>query len=992
MANYESLKTAIRNAVYENGNNEITGQALQDVLEAIVNSLGAGYQFASVATTETEPGTPDSNVMYIAGAGTYPNFGGTVVPRGSVGVFRYNGEWIYSVLDVASWADASNKLYYNTQAGNVAAKTIQANGFTLQPGGWIKIHFDNSNTVDNPTLNVNNTGAHTITFNGRPVSATNSWKAGETVAFYYDNYGVGIWRGIRLVELPDFVNVNDLVGQSTPFASVSAARSAIPQQNRKTGLNITYLLSTGENTSQWVQDIFIGDDVTDWSVADNWQVIGPVSVSQNTPTGTTHTRISVGGNNYDVASVEDVSQLEQEVEGINYSVSDLEVHQVDAGYDVETDTGNRIRLVKYIPAGCSIYGSCSVGKGIAASIYSSLHDALIAGDNYLETFAYNYTSQFSGFSNVSGYIVFSLCKDDYSSFSAQDKADFLAATNIRIKLEGIAQISNLNYKQLNGGIALSKSQLDKKIVSLSEATKRLRLITSIANYYKVIISNIPSGFDFAIATGDYNAAYRGGLPISDSGWQSSLLPVVFESGEEALGKFLYIGFRNHSTNTITDAEAEQVYDSITVDVYLGFEQVGKDLIQVKNTLYKERLNSYNDFDKVFVLSDTRFRLCCEKQDYDLNVKVSNIPSGIDVAVCSGDYTVVYTGSGSYISDTGWISESSIDVTIPKNKAPYFAIGFRNHTTNSITNNEVSTILDNILLDISYNNGLVEKMNEIYKSLEYFGQTMPLGRKTFKASVFSTIQETLPASLIQASALYGDYLFICMNTTNSSVAYRVYNVKTGELVTTMACPNALHANSVYFAEQLHDGNSSFPYLYVGQWDRPGDVYVFDVSSAFVMTLVQKISFSGVSSSLIGSGMVDFAIDEINKKIYSISYLLNSDSQRTGNATMFCRYGLPEVDEGNITFADADVEEHYRLPIIVARQACLFKDGYIYMLGGVPSWNDAPSVLVAVDVALKQYVSKIDLSQVTDKEPEGLVMYDNEIPLLTSYDQNVYKLEF
>lgn len=367
MANYESLKTAIRNAVYENGNNEITGQGLQDVLEAIVNSLGAGYQFASVATTETEPGTPDTNVMYIAGAGTYPNFGGTVVPRGSVGVFRYNGEWIYSIIDVASWADASNKLYYNTQAGNVAAKTIQADGFTLQPGGWIKIHFDNANTVDNPTLNVNNTGAHTMTFNGRTVSETNSWKAGETVAFYYDNYGVGIWRGIRLVEYPDFINVNELVGQTTPFTSASAARSAIPQQNRKAGLNITYLLSTGENTSQWVQDMFIGDDVTDWGVADNWKVVGLVSVSQNSQTG--HTDITVGGDTTPVASVKEVSQLGQQI-GNKYNLESITMttggYIQDNGTTVDITDIHTHASFKYAVVNCQ-QGDVFLISGVGAS-------------------------------------------------------------------------------------------------------------------------------------------------------------------------------------------------------------------------------------------------------------------------------------------------------------------------------------------------------------------------------------------------------------------------------------------------------------------------------------------------------------------------------------------------------------------------------------------------------------------------------------------------
>lgn len=321
MANYSSLKNALAQVIKPNDNQEITGQIMQDALMAMINALGAGYQFAGVPTAQTDPSTPDQNVFYIAGAGTYPNFGATKVPQGSIGVFRYNGSWDYSVLDVASWADASNKLYYNTQAGNVAAKIIQADGFTLQPGGWLKVHFDNANTVDNPTLNVNNTGAHTMTFNGRPVSATNSWKAGETVAFYYDNYGVGIWRGIRLVELPDFINVNELVGQTTPFASASAARSAIPQQNRKAGLNIAYLLSTGENTSQWVQDMYIGDDVTDWGVADNWKVVGPVSVSQNMETG--HTDIKIGNTTTPVASVEEVSQLGQDVGEYVFELSKL---------------------------------------------------------------------------------------------------------------------------------------------------------------------------------------------------------------------------------------------------------------------------------------------------------------------------------------------------------------------------------------------------------------------------------------------------------------------------------------------------------------------------------------------------------------------------------------------------------------------------------------------------------------------------------------------
>jgi hypothetical protein len=66
MANYQSLKAAINAVIKANGNKEITGTVLNEVLLAMVNSLGAGYQFAGVATPSTNPGTPDQNVFYIA--------------------------------------------------------------------------------------------------------------------------------------------------------------------------------------------------------------------------------------------------------------------------------------------------------------------------------------------------------------------------------------------------------------------------------------------------------------------------------------------------------------------------------------------------------------------------------------------------------------------------------------------------------------------------------------------------------------------------------------------------------------------------------------------------------------------------------------------------------------------------------------------------------------------------------------------------------------
>lgn len=103
MANYATLKAAIAAAIKQNGNNEITGNLLQQQLLVMVNSLGVGYQYAGIATTATNPGTPDQNVFYLAStAGTYTNFNGLVLTDGEIAILKYNGAWSKDSTGAAS--------------------------------------------------------------------------------------------------------------------------------------------------------------------------------------------------------------------------------------------------------------------------------------------------------------------------------------------------------------------------------------------------------------------------------------------------------------------------------------------------------------------------------------------------------------------------------------------------------------------------------------------------------------------------------------------------------------------------------------------------------------------------------------------------------------------------------------------------------------------------------------------------------------------------
>ena len=94
MSQYNSLKATIDAKVKQNGVGAITGNTLNSVLNEMVNSLGAGYQFAGVATTATNPGTPDQKVCYLAmEKGVYSHFNNIEVGDNEITIMTYDSQW-----------------------------------------------------------------------------------------------------------------------------------------------------------------------------------------------------------------------------------------------------------------------------------------------------------------------------------------------------------------------------------------------------------------------------------------------------------------------------------------------------------------------------------------------------------------------------------------------------------------------------------------------------------------------------------------------------------------------------------------------------------------------------------------------------------------------------------------------------------------------------------------------------------------------------------
>jgi hypothetical protein len=139
MGNYEQLKQAVSDVIKTNGNQEITGAIMQNALLSIISTVGSNATFAGIATPETNPGTPDQNVFYIATEnGIYSNFGGITIQDEVVIFSNKNGSWQKNVTSIAT---SNNLLQIEKELENVKISTqgviINSDGITPNLSNYV---------------------------------------------------------------------------------------------------------------------------------------------------------------------------------------------------------------------------------------------------------------------------------------------------------------------------------------------------------------------------------------------------------------------------------------------------------------------------------------------------------------------------------------------------------------------------------------------------------------------------------------------------------------------------------------------------------------------------------------------------------------------------------------------------------------------------------------------------------------------------------------
>lgn len=281
MGGYTKLKAAIAAAIKANGNNEITGAIMQVVLNTIVSTVGANRTFVGIANENTNPGTPDSNVFYIAyKAGNYVNFqsgaSNLTVKPGELAIL-YNGtnNWDKFVIGMSSdgvialantinqinatgrYAYTDTDIVKRSNTGSQKVRTFLVAGqpyrFTLTPVG-------DSVSVDIQGIKADGTFDVIGSMISTPAGTT------KTITPTKNYYGFTIFYGSKTIAtsanvlfetpttggmgLPDVVYVDAVNGDDTnPGTTEGAALATFAAAFSKTGVDTTIIL-IGDTTER----------------------------------------------------------------------------------------------------------------------------------------------------------------------------------------------------------------------------------------------------------------------------------------------------------------------------------------------------------------------------------------------------------------------------------------------------------------------------------------------------------------------------------------------------------------------------------------------------------------------------------------------------------------------------------------------------------------------------------------------------------------------
>lgn len=138
--------------IYDNNVSGLTAINVKGALDELAIRLKDEFSYKGIATPTTDPGTPDGNVFYIAGEGTYTNFSEISVDKGELAALTWNGTWSKQTVKVGLPPNELNISYLFPTSGEGGTNRYTLAGAIAQVPveyrvSGFKVSFINENGV-----------------------------------------------------------------------------------------------------------------------------------------------------------------------------------------------------------------------------------------------------------------------------------------------------------------------------------------------------------------------------------------------------------------------------------------------------------------------------------------------------------------------------------------------------------------------------------------------------------------------------------------------------------------------------------------------------------------------------------------------------------------------------------------------------------------------------------------------------------------------------
>lgn len=254
-----------------------------------------------------------------------------------------------------------------------------------------------------------------------------------------------------------------------------------------------------------------------------------------------------------------------------------------------------------------------------------------------------------------------------------------------------------------------------------------------------------------------------------------------------------------------------------------------------------------------------------------------------------------------------------------------------------------------------------------------------------------VQGTYKGKSAQGMAIYGDNAYLL----NNEGTCRVYDLKNKEVRAAFSLGSAgkhNHANCASFGVEHYAGNKTLPVLYVAECTSPNYRCFVENIEGGKAELVQTIQYVADGKT---QSVQTWVVDRKKKHIYAIRRQKMEKAKPYTELHEITKFKLPRLSRGTeVKLTNKDVEDRFIVYFPNVLQGATIRDRYLYLPVGFQNMKvkkpEGDRALVVIDLKKKKIAKTIDLTNLTENEPEDADFYEKKLMLYCGQSGGIYVL--